>query len=135
MAVVACISLLAARQLQDAAAAGQTAPIEEALRSEPTRPGLWTLLGEAHANAGRHEAAEHAYRRSLALAPQRSETWWLLGVTQACRGDVRGVDEVEAALQKLDPGAAAEYRGLADEGCCAFGRGCASTPPRAVSSR
>ncbi len=109
--------------LLHAASTGRPEPILQALQEHPNDAGLWELLGEAYASAARYEEAVPAYRRSLALDSTESNTWWMLGITQVCRGDKAGVDEVTKELATRDHESFESYRDLAPKGCCAFG-GC-----------
>jgi tetratricopeptide (TPR) repeat protein len=114
---------MAGHELLHAALSGRPEPILAELGRRPQDAALWELLGEAYANTGRHDEAVTAYRRAIAIEPKNSDAWWMLGITQACREDKPGMDEVQAALTRIDGDAAAQYRDLAPKGCCAFG-GC-----------
>jgi len=118
---------LAGHELLHAALSGRSEPILAELSRHPQDAALWELLGEAHANVGRYDEAVTAYRRAITIEPESLEALWMLGITQACREDTRGVDEVQTALARIDTEAAAQYRDLAPKGCCAFG-GCAGSP-------
>ena len=111
-------------RLMHAALAGRDEPIRVALSKTPSDAGLWELLGEAYANQSRYAEAIQAYDKSIALAPQDETTWWMKGIAEVCRGNPEGVSSVAVRLDALDASSGAQYRKLAETGCCAFGKGC-----------
>ena len=113
--------------LLHAALAGRDEPIRLALSAAPGDAGLWELLGEAYANQSRYVEAVQAYDRALSLAPGDENTLWMKGIAEVCRENAEGVHAVSARLDVLNPQSAAQFRTLAKNGCCAFGRGCGTS--------
>jgi hypothetical protein len=47
----------------------------------------------------------------------------MLGITQVCRGDAKGIAEAQQSLNSLDGESSVSFAELAPLGCNAFGRG------------
>ena len=102
---------------------GRPEVILRELEGHPESSDLWSLLGEAYANAGRFDSAVVAYRRALGIAPGDPDIWWMLGITQVCRGDAKGIAEAQQSLNSLDRESSVSFAELSPRGCDAFGRG------------
>ena len=48
----------------------------------------------------------------------------IVGIAEVCGGTPEGVMSVAARLDTLDTSSGAQFRKLAETGCCAFGKGC-----------
>ena len=91
-------ALFGARQWSAAAAA-----FTVAVRCRPDA-AAWHDLGAALHEAGRHPAAQDAYRAALALAPDRVETWHNLGAVLQALRDVAGAMTAYGRAYRLKPG-------------------------------
>lgn len=85
--------------LQDHAAA--VVRYEQALKRDPTAAVAWSGLGTALVNAGRRADGIAALRRAVALEPEMSEAWYMLGMTYQAAGDVVRSKEAFAKLGAL----------------------------------
>ncbi len=74
-----------------------------AVDAVPHSAKAWASLGWAHRRAGDHGASQRALDRSLALDPDRADTWVVLGGLRLVRGDRRGVQEVVRRWSTSDP--------------------------------
>ena len=109
--------------LLHAALEGRPEVLLRELERRPESPELWRLLGEAYAHSGRFDSAVVAYRRALSIAPGDPDSWWMLGITQVCRDDAKGIAEAQQSLNSLDGESAMSFAELSPLGCDAFGRG------------
>jgi Flp pilus assembly protein TadD len=75
-----------------------------ALATDPSRADAWTLLGLLEQGAGRHAAAEAAYRTAIDAHSGYADAWTNLGNLLRDRGDRRGALVAFATAMRLSPG-------------------------------
>jgi tetratricopeptide (TPR) repeat protein len=85
--------------LQDHAAA--VVRYEQALKRDPKAAVAWSGLGTALVNVGRRADGIAALRRAVALEPEMSEAWYMLGMTYQAAGDAVRSREAFAKVEEL----------------------------------
>lgn len=74
---------------------------EQALKRDPTAAVAWSGLGTALVNAGRRRDGIAALRRAVALEPEMSEAWYMLGMAYQAAGDAVRSKEAFAKMEEL----------------------------------
>ena len=74
---------------------------EQALKRDPTAAVAWSGLGTALVNVGRRADGIAALRRAVALEPEMSEAWYMLGMAYQAAGDAVRSKEAFAKMEAL----------------------------------
>ena len=77
------------------------AAIERAVELSPNDPTVLRTLGNVMSYCGQHEKAVDAFRRAVTIAPFDFHSWGRLGRTLAYGGDVKGLEEGHAILDRI----------------------------------
>jgi Flp pilus assembly protein TadD len=77
------------------------AAIERAVELSPNDPTVLRTLGNVMSYCGQHEKAVDAFRRAVTIAPFDFHSWGRLGRTLAYGGDVEGLEEGHAILDRI----------------------------------
>jgi Flp pilus assembly protein TadD len=101
------------------------------LQRAPRDAGTIVILALVEADTNRLDAAEGAARQALAIDPNQSRPYQILGQVQEKRGDLQGAIDHFATASRIDPadplpvysmGRVEERRGRIDEACRFYAR-------------
>lgn len=77
--------------------------------ADPKNSDAWYELGSSHENLNKIDEAERAYKQSVLLDANNTDSLFRLGVIAKSKDDIASMHDINTAIAKIDPALADEY--------------------------